>query len=182
MLDGFQVFLLAAGRGRRQGGPKAWLLHEGRPLLERQLDFLLSLFPPANIAVSVQAEWSGRLRTPGVRWAPVDPDRTPLESLQTLIRGARQAPSFVYHVDMPVWEPRVFAALAAAKAEPAAVPVHQGRRGHPVLLSPRAQSELLLLEPASGRLDAWLRSRPCAEVAVPFPCIHENWNVPAQSV
>jgi len=53
-----QVYLLAAGRGLRSGGPKAWQSslqgqsrlavppkagqeHEGKALLERQMDFLL---------------------------------------------------------------------------------------------------------------------------------------------
>jgi CTP:molybdopterin cytidylyltransferase MocA len=79
---------------------------------------------------------------------------------------------------MRVWEPEVFRVLAerGAAAE-AAAPVLGGRRGHPVFLSARLREDLLSLDPGSDRLDVWLRSRRLLEIDVPYPCIHDNWNV-----
>ncbi|MDD5627713.1 MAG: NTP transferase domain-containing protein [Elusimicrobia bacterium] len=177
-----QAYLLAAGRGRRAGGPKAWRLCEGRPLVERQLDFLRRLFPARSVAVSIQGEWLERCRAlePRAAWVPVDPDAPALAAVLALARALPMRRwTFLYHVDMRVWEPGLFRLLAARtvriRAE-AVVPVQGGRRGHPVLLSPRLRDGLLALDPARDRLDLWLRARRVAEAGVTYPCIHDNWN------
>ena len=175
-----QAYLLAAGRGRRAGGPKAWRDCEGRPLLERQLDFLRGLLPPERIAVSIQEGWLERCRAlePAAAWTPVDPDAPALASVQALARALPlDRPTFLYHVDMRVWEPRLFRTLAGAGGGAEALaPVQGGRRGHPVLLSPALRDGLLGLDPGNDRLDVWLRSRRLVETGVPYPCIHDNWN------
>jgi CTP:molybdopterin cytidylyltransferase MocA len=176
------ALLLAAGRGRRAGGPKAWLQWEGLTLLERQLRFLCGHFEAGRIAISIQEPWLARARAldGGVRWTPVDPDAPMLAAVQALLRAAGPGPAFLHHVDMPVWEAELFEALdAAARAWPAAaacMPVHAGRRGHPVLLTERAAADVLALDPARDRLDAWLRTARAREVPVDSPCVLENWN------
>ena len=180
--------LLAAGRGRRAGGPKAWLEHQGRPLLLRQLDFLLERFAPEDISVSIQKSWASRCAAlhAGVRWVEVDPDSPPMASLLEILR-ARPGRSwmFFYHVDMPVWEPGLFEALyerslGVAPDLDAVVPTFQGRRGHPVLLSPSSIEELLKVDPARERLDEWLKARKVSALELPFACVLQNWNSPPQ--
>jgi CTP:molybdopterin cytidylyltransferase MocA len=177
-----QLFLLAAGRGRRAGGPKAWRDCEGRPLLERQLEFLGTILPLESVAVSIQEGWLERCRAlaPRVAWTPVDPEAPALAAVLALARALPLARwTFLYHVDMRVWEPEVFSLLAQAAASQEAealAPLEGGRRGHPVLLSPRLESGLLALDPGRDRLDLWLRSRRVEAVPVPHPCIHDNWN------
>jgi CTP:molybdopterin cytidylyltransferase MocA len=179
-----RVYLLAAGRGKRAGGPKAWLEHQGRPLLERQVHFLRSLFPGDRIAVSIQADWLGQCLAldPRVRWVGVDPDLSPLASLQALWRALPlESWGLVYHVDMPVWEPALFRALqeaAESSEKDAVVPSLQGKRGHPVALAPRAAEALLALDPAVDRLDQWLRAHQVEELEVSSPSAVENWNSP----
>ncbi len=179
-----QVYLLAAGRGRRAGGPKAWLPAHGKPLLERHLSFLCKRFPGDAVAVSIQEAWEGRCRllAPEVRWTCVDPDLPALASLQALVR--RSAPpqgrwAFVYHVDMPVWEPALFDALLArtpvSKAD-AVVPCFAGRGGHPLLVRAGGLEAIGKLDAATDRLDAWLRGRRVERLDVPWPCVVENWN------
>lgn len=177
-----QAYLLAAGRGRRAGGPKAWRDCGGKPLLQRQVEFLRGLLPASDVAVSVQADWLERCRAlePGAAWVPADPEAAALASVQALARALPlRRWTFLYHVDMRVWEPELFRLLAGRAAEggaEAVVPARGGRRGHPVLLSPRLQEGLLALDAARDRLDCWLRSRRVAELPVPYPCIHDNWN------
>lgn len=177
-----QAYLLAAGRGRRAGGPKAWRDCEGRPLLERQLEFLGKVLPLESVAVSIQADWLERCRAlePRVVWAPVDPEAPALAAVLALARAQPlERWTFLYHVDMRVWEPELFRLLAARAAEggaEAVVPVQGGRRGHPVLLSPGLRDSLLALNPGKDRLDVWLRSRSVAEFPVPQTCVHDNWN------
>jgi len=183
MLMDRQVYLLAAGQGRRAGGPKAWLTHKGEPLLERQLGFLLTLFTPASITVSVQEPWLERCAVihRGVRWVPVDPERAALASFQALLRQVPAARwSFLYHVDMPVWEERLFLELSdRAEEEPEAdafLPEFEGRGGHPLLLSPAAAEAAAALDPAEDRLDHWLRSIRVRRIPTSSRAAVENWN------
>lgn len=175
-------YLLAAGRGTRAGGPKAWLPHDGRTLLESQLAFLLTRFRPEQICVTIQEEWRARCEelNRGVNWIAADPDAPAFASLRKILDGAaREDWSFVHHVDMPVWVPELFDALAAEAGEAdvdAVAPRYAGRRGHPVLLSPRAQAALKLVDASAGRLDRWLEGRRVRDVEVPFACVRENWN------
>ncbi|MFA6028334.1 MAG: nucleotidyltransferase family protein [Elusimicrobiota bacterium] len=181
------ALLLAAGRGKRAGGPKAWLDCGGTTLLERQVRFLRGRFPPLAVAVSVQPLWLDRCRAldGGVHWVPVDPDLPPLAALQSLLEVLHDGRwAFLHHVDMPVWEGELFDALWARRADAerggseAVVPVHGGRGGHPVLLAPAALAALRALDPLAERLDRWLHGRPTLRVDVPQACVLENWNLP----
>lgn len=171
-----RVRLLAAGRGRRAGGPKAWGPYAGKTLLEAQLGFLATVTAPENIDIAIQGEWLERCRalSPRVNWIAADPDGTPLASLQALLKATPRAPSFIIHVDMPAFDLRVWRALEAAGGD--AVPVHEGRRGHPVLLSAETLDEAARLDPATGRLDELLRGRAVTEVPVSTDVILANLN------
>ena len=178
------VYLLAAGKGQRAGGPKAWQERDGRALLETQVDFLRPRFDADAITVSIQPAWLDRCvrLLPGAHWIGVDADATPLGALQALLR-ARPLDrwSFLYHVDMPVWEEALFEQLASgitSSLHAARVPTFHGRGGHPVLLAPRCHDALLALDAGTDRLDHWLRTASVERVELPFACIRENWNEP----
>jgi molybdenum cofactor cytidylyltransferase len=174
---GARVLLLAAGRGRRAGGPKAWRPFAGKTLLEEQLEFFRSLVGPAGLSVAIQEEWRARCAalSPETRWVAADPGAAPLSSLQRLIADAPPVRSFILHVDMPVFDRSVYESLLAVEGD-AVVPTFDGRRGHPVLLSPAALAEISRLAPAKDRLDEWLRSRHVAEVHVSTDVIFRNLN------
>ena len=171
-----RVLLLAAGHGKRAGGPKAWLEHEGKPMLEAQLEFLRTITPLSRVTASIQAPWLDRCRelSDEVIWIPVNPDLSPLASLQTLIRAQRVEWSYVYHVDMPVFDAAVFAKLAEAGGD--AAPIRAGKRGHPVMLSTITLLEVLRLDPATDRLDEFLAKRGVEAVEVASALIHKNLN------
>jgi CTP:molybdopterin cytidylyltransferase MocA len=182
-------YILAAGRGQRAGGPKAWQVHEGKSLLERHVDFLRHRVPAKYIAVSIQEEWLQRCHAlqEDIHWVPANPDMSPLSSLQLL---AQQLPltrwTFLYHVDMPLWSASVFTQLQSAISSPsegsdgdkaeAIVPTYRGRGGHPILLSPRLAVALQKLDPRQDRLDHWLRQRQTTRCEVTDSIIHQNWN------
>ena len=176
MIDA-RLLLLAAGRGSRAGGPKAWRPHRSTSLLESHLDFFVPLLGAAGVSVAIQPEWKDRCRalSPRTLWVEANPDATPLDSLQRLVAASPAARSFVLHVDMPVFDAEVYAALWKADAD-VAVPVHDGRRGHPVLLSPAALNAVARLDPARDRLDAWLRARGALEVLVAAEAVLSNEN------
>lgn len=171
-----RVRLLAAGRGKRAGGPKAWGPYGGKTLLEAQVGFLATVTAPENLDIAVQGEWLERCRelSPRVNWVAADPEGSALASLQALLKAAPRARSFVIHVDMPVFDLRVWRALAAAPGD--AVPVYEGRRGHPALLTAATLDEVARLDPATGRLDQFLRGRAVTEVPVNTDVIFANLN------
>ncbi|MEK7388767.1 MAG: nucleotidyltransferase family protein [Elusimicrobiota bacterium] len=180
-LKGAAAYLLAAGRGRRAGGPKAWREHEGQSLLARQVGFLTGLLPAASVAVSVQDEWLERCRSlhPDVRWVAVDGDGSPLRSLQALLVEAPVSGwVFLHHVDMPVWNARLFHALhqQAEKDFDAVRPRFRGKGGHPLLISGTCAREIAGLDGESDRLDYWLKGKTVREPELDFPEILENWN------
>jgi CTP:molybdopterin cytidylyltransferase MocA len=134
-----RAYLLAAGHGRRSGGPKAWREVDGQALLVRHVAFAREHFGEANLTVAIQSEWHRRCEDLSslVRWVSVDPDAPPLASLLALTRAVPlDRWGFVYHVDMPLWDISIFERLAArARAEPrvdAVVPTYEGKGGHPV--------------------------------------------------
>lgn len=197
-MTGLRVYLLAAGRGTRAGGPKAWGPYAGKTMLEAQLRFLSSVVAPEDAFVAIQAGWLERCRALSSRanWVAADPEGTPLSSLQRLLTmappgrslttygGGTSLPygsvvrSFILHVDMPVFDRRVWEALAASSGD--AAPVHNGRRGHPVILTAVTLASVARLNPATGRLDVFLRGRPVAEVAVETDAIFANFNEAAK--
>lgn len=171
-----RVLLLAAGRGRRAGGPKAWRPYKGKTFLEAHLEFFFDLLGPEAVSVAVQDGWRERCRalSPKTVWVAADPDATPLDSLQRLIAASPAARSFVLHVDMPIFERTVYESLWSAAGD-AVVPVFDGRRGHPVLLAPSAFEEIGRLDPKTARLDSWLKDR-AVDAAVSTDSIHRNFN------
>jgi CTP:molybdopterin cytidylyltransferase MocA len=174
-----RVLLLAAGHGRRAGGPKAWMPRGGKPLVEAQLDFLMTMTLPEKICVAIQADWLDYCRelSSKVLWVPVNPDLPALSSLQSLIRADRVEKSYVLHVDMPVFDPVVFAQLAASGGD--AVPSFNGKRGHPVLLSTLTLLDVQRLDPGRDRLDEFLGRRGIAVVPVESELILSNLNAAA---
>ncbi|MEK7232685.1 MAG: nucleotidyltransferase family protein [Elusimicrobiota bacterium] len=175
-MSGLRVRLLAAGQGKRAGGPKAWGPYDGKTLLEAQVGFLATVTAPENIDIAIQEEWLDRCRdlSPRVNWVTADPEGEALASLQALLKATARARSFVIHVDMPVFDLRVWRTLAASPGD--AVPVHKGRRGHPVLLTAATLDAVARLDPATGRLDEFLRGRVVTEVPAPTDMILVNLN------
>lgn len=179
-LDGARVLLLAAGRGRRSGGPKAWRPYEGTTLLEAQLAFFRGLVGDKNVSVAIQRDWLDRCSelSRETAWVSTDPDASPLSSLQGLIKASPAARSFVLHVDMPIFVRGIYEDLWQVDAD-AVAPVFEGHRGHPVLLSPQSLAEIAKLDPATDRLDHWLRGHHVREAKVETAVIHLNLNEPA---
>lgn len=149
--------VLAAGRSRRMGSPKAWLDAGGQPFVVRLLGSLrtagvarcLVVAPVHDAAMQAvcDAHAAELLVNP-------DPERGMLSSihigLRALRTGGATAPAvdalFVAPVDCPRVQPQTLALLIAqfaATHAPIVVPSHGGRRGHPVLFAARLFDELL---------------------------------------
>lgn len=195
------VVVLAAGRSSRMGEPKGLVLVEGRPWIAHQLDALQGR-PPRRVILVLghdRARYLEAVLGLGRRVDLVtnpDPDRGPFSSLQVGLSAVdAEQSTFVLPVDVPVpsqavWdalevalggrETATGAALGPGSVE-AAIPVHDGRGGHPVLLGPAFIARLVERDPARSRLDEELRALPppkLARVPVEDPRIRLNLNAP----
>ena len=132
--------LLAAGAGRRMGGPKALLRMGGQSFLARAAHLLAR--PGVASVVAVLGHEAARVRaeagTPaGV--SLVENDRYEDGMLSSILRGLEEAERLgadavlLHPVDHPLVDPatvdRVVAALEGGAV--IAVPTHADRRGHP---------------------------------------------------
>ncbi len=184
----WNAVILAAGRGRRMGGPKALLDMGGATLLELQIRALGA----AGQIVVVVAEslWEARLGpnrggtplpqgqgmyvpNPRVEEGPFKSIRLGLEALDD------DAPVLIVPVDCPVpTEAPELLLRAAATGLAWVAPTRGGRRGHPVLLTGAGRITVLDAGPDATLRDL-LAGAPGAEVPMDSPLIHCNLNTPS---
>ncbi|MDM4719541.1 NTP transferase domain-containing protein [Micromonospora sp. WMMA1363] len=169
--------VLAAGAGRRYGGPKALVGYEGRPLVLRARDTLAAGgCAPVLVVVGAHAEavtalvGSGVVRNPAWVTGMGSSLRAGLAALETTAVTA----VVVLLVDTPdIGVEAVRRVVAAARPDALVVAGYRGRRwGHPVLLG----REHWVGVAASATMDRgardYLRQRravvrvvPCADIA-----------------
>jgi molybdopterin-guanine dinucleotide biosynthesis protein A len=121
------VAILAGGRSRRMGVPKAGVRLDGRPLLDHVVDAArgAGLRP-----VVVAKRGSGLPPTDVPRWDEPDEPQHPLTGVATALRRAN-APVVVVPVDLPYVASGLLAAIAAHPARLAVV--EAAGRLHPLL-------------------------------------------------
>ena len=168
------AILLAAGEGRRMGGPKALLRLGEATLLAR----CLALFSSAGVpAIAVLGAEADRVRAeagvPGGAMMVVN-ERWPEGMLTSVWLGLDAAEdlgaeaALVHPVDNPLVAPDTVAAVVAALEAGAAiaVPSHAGRRGHPAGFARSVWPDLRSAPPEGGAR-AVLRARADLVVHVP---------------
>jgi molybdenum cofactor cytidylyltransferase len=140
----FEAIVLAAGLGARFGGGKLLAPFRGRPLIAGALTIALKS-PAASVVIAI-GEHDAQLETTALNlddYADVRVVKVvnPARGMgASLAAAARAVPTdidgvFVFLGDMPLVGPEVARALARALTGRGgiAAPVHDGRRGHPVL-------------------------------------------------
>jgi molybdenum cofactor cytidylyltransferase len=182
------------------GVAKAGLLHDGRTFLARVVGALHDGGIADVVVVSGSAHEAVLAALPVSQHVPVlrnpEPERGQLSSLKValaalLARDVRPAAAVVALVDHPAIRAQTVAALIAAWAKgtvgdvppdgPAiVVPVHDGRRGHPVLFAADVWNELLATPDALGAR-AVVHARPArvVELEVDDPGIRIDVDTPA---
>jgi molybdenum cofactor cytidylyltransferase len=140
--------ILAAGESRRMGRPKALLDWRGVTVIEHMTALLGEVAEPVIVVVGTHA---GEIRGLGLRATLVvnpNPERGMLSSLQSGLDAVPPDAGAVLFtpVDYPAVSPATIRALAAAAGTASlAIPVFEGRRGHPVLIARPLMEELLAL-------------------------------------
>jgi len=147
--------VLAAGRSRRMGRPKALLQHEGESFVARAVRVLRAggcagVWVVAGseddpVAERVAAEagrcGAGLVRNPRPDSEQVDSLRLAVRALPSDAEAAVFTP--VDHPRLPVGAVRAVIDAFRRTAAPLVVPAHGGQRGHPTLLSSALFGELL---------------------------------------
>jgi len=172
--------VLAAGRSRRMGRPKAFLRLDGRTFLERAVTALrdggcdpviVVAGPRGDAAADETAEAAGRLgaraaRNPDAGSPQVASLRAGLSAL-----GDDSEAAVVTPVDIPRADAEVVRGLIAAfraNGCPVAQPFDGARHGHPVLFARRVWSELMADPlPDGARTVIHAHAAERAEVRVP---------------
>lgn len=171
------AIVLAAGESRRMGFPKALLPIDGHTFLEH----ILGAFAASRIAaryVVVGAHRDRILAEVDLSGAGVVfNEQWEQGQLSSLVAGLRALPPDTYDavmmvlVDHPLIDPAMVDALIGAfeaTAAPIVVPVHDGRRGHPVLFAARLVPELLAA-PLHQGARAVVRAHADEVLEVPSP-------------
>lgn len=153
MFRDIALLVLAAGRSRRMGSPKALVEFEGRPLVEHLLaPPLLRDFGDVVVVLGHHHEaLLPAIARAGCRYVVNrNPDQGRTGSAQVGLRMLRASirAVFVQPVDCPIILPRTYAALATALgSSDVVIPCFRGQRGHPPLFSARNVPQILAASP-----------------------------------
>jgi CTP:molybdopterin cytidylyltransferase MocA len=190
--SGIEALVLSAGASSRLGRPKALLDFGGKTTLERVLETMGEAGVPGGVVVVGESaatlagsvdpapfRWienpcpeAGRTGSIRVGWEAIDPGNDVL----------------LWPVDRPLASPATVTALLAARGGTAAtetedapspeaatviVPLHDGGRGHPIVLPADLRAVLLAAPPDEGLREIIRRTGVARrEVAVDDPGIH----------
>jgi molybdenum cofactor cytidylyltransferase len=182
----FGAVILAAGRSRRMGFPKAMLPWGGPTLLEAWVELLRGAgFGPVAVVVGVEAAMLQATGLSDVRWVH-NPDPAASGLRESLILGLdalpADRPALFTPVDVPPTSREVLDALRGAWVDPepfAVVPEHAGAPGHPVLVGSRFVARLFEGQPGD-RIDHLLEwaTRRTTRVAVSDPRVTADLDEP----
>ncbi|MBI1860182.1 MAG: nucleotidyltransferase family protein [Deltaproteobacteria bacterium] len=169
----FPVVILAGGQGARMGSPKTMLTHSGFPgyWLAEQVRRLNALaeFGVGSIVIVVGHHASREMAAfPLLNLIPnPNPSLGTFSSLQWGLKAFNTG-AFVLPIDVPcpsgyVWQRLIDNTTPDTLA---AVPIYEGRGGHPVLISPNLAEQILELDPtaSNSRLDRILATLPAHQI------------------
>lgn len=157
------AIILSAGKSERMGSPKALLQYRGQSFLATILAAIASARMAPVIVVAGHHYDAISKEFPGVQIA-FNPDYE--QGMSTSVQaGIRALPvgldgAAVFLVDHPMVDRQTIDALVARLAPGRiVVPVHDGRRGHPVLFAAELFDEILGLKSDQG-LNTVVRRQP----------------------
>ena len=182
------VAILAAGESQRMGHPKALLPYRGTTFV----DHLISVTRHPRVGVTrivlgAGAEEIRRRLSVDPAWIVVNPDwpKGQLSSLQAAVRSIASVPTeglILCPVDHPLVSAHLVALLIEkfdSTGKQIVLPVHNGRRGHPLIFRASLYEELLAASDEVGaRQVVWAHADSIAEVPTEEEGVLLNLNDP----
>ena len=177
--------ILAAGFSRRAGVWKMALPIKGRTVIERAI---MGMYPVVERIIVVGGYNFKNLLKIIEKYEkalPVYNENFPLGMFTSIQKGVEKVSGdrfFILPGDIPLVRPSTYKYMLEQKGD-IIVPVYEGRKGHPVLLS-YAMKELLLDEERDSNLKAFINRMGFKEVIVDDPFIRmdidtleDYWNL-----
>ena len=182
------AIVLAAGQSRRMGFPKALLPIAGHTFVEHVISGLAaSRVAAIYLVLGSDAERIQREVDVGPARVVIN-ERWELGQLSSLVAGLQAAAAepvdavIMALVDHPLVDPAVVNAIIAAfgsTGRPIVLPVHDGRRGHPVLFAARLIPDLLAAPMEEGaRAVVRAHAGEVLEVPAPAPGVIADIDTP----
>jgi len=177
--------ILAAGFSRRAGVWKMALPIKGRTVIERAI---MGMYPVVNRIIVVGGYNFKNLLKIIEKYEKVFPvynENFPLGMFTSVQKGVEKVSGdrfFILPGDIPLVKPSTYKYMLEQEGD-IIVPVYEGRKGHPVLLS-YAMKELLLDEERGSNLKAFINRMGFKKVIVDDPFIRmdidtleDYWNM-----
>ena len=177
--------ILAAGFSRRAGVWKMALPIKGRTVIERAI---MGMYPVVERIIVVGGYNFKNLLKIIEKYEKVFPvynENFPLGMFTSVQKGVEKVSGdrfFIFPGDIPLVKPSTYKYMLEQEGD-IIVPVYEGRKGHPVLLS-YAMKELLLDEERDSNLKAFINRMGFKEVVVDDPFIRmdidtleDYWNM-----
>ncbi len=177
--------ILAAGFSRRAGVWKMALPIKGRTVIEMSI---MGMYPVVNRIIVVGGYNFKNLLKIIKKYEKVFPvynENFPLGMFTSVQKGVEKVSGdrfFILPGDIPLVKPSTYKCMLEQEGD-IIVPVYEGRKGHPVLLS-YAMKELLLDEERDSNLKAFINRMGFKEVIVDDPFIRmdidtleDYWNL-----
>ncbi len=185
-LQGVTAVVPAAGRSTRFGAMKLLADVDGRRLIERTIAALLDAGVARVVVVSRDpGVFSGVALLADPRVATIvnaEPERGMFSSIQAGLAAAGGRVVLVLPADMPFVSAETVAAVVACAVATGSVvvPVHLGRRGHPIAIPRPLCDRLLALTPTTTLKDGLaVLGQPVVGLDVADPGILHDVDVPA---
>jgi molybdenum cofactor cytidylyltransferase len=181
------ALLLAAGESTRMGRQKALLPWQDTTLLEYQLTRLAAVDAIAEIVVVTghEPDEIERMATQSARTVVARNDAYRVGKVSSIRAGlsgiAEENDILLLAVDQPRTSEvhRTLIQRHHSAGAMITVPVHAGRRGHPIVFSGTLMSELLAISEATQGVRAVLQRHPVLEVGFEDPIVVLDLNTPA---
>lgn len=181
------ALILAAGRSTRMGAFKPLLPLDGRTLLEKIIEAyrLAGISRMLVVLGHRSAEVKGLLDKGKIDWVVNEKyDQGMFSSVLTGVKHLRPdcKAFFLHPADIPLVRPETLTGLSAAMTEKKPLicyPFHNGRRGHPPLISAKLIPDILAFDEPGGLRALLSRHQPNAlHIECPDQGILMNLNTP----
>lgn len=160
--------ILAAGMSSRMSEWKMLLPFDGKSIIETCVENALVVCKKVIVVVGYRSSEIRQIfrYTEGIIIIEnTDYKKGMFTSVQTGMSAVKTDYFFISHGDLPLIPPNVYSVLSVYKGSKAVFPVHNGKRGHPVLL-PKTIIERVLGEKEDSSMKELLSKYPTQQVGV----------------
>ncbi len=183
----YSVIILAGGNSTRMGFPKPWLIKGNTTFLSAIIDSY-KRFGIKNIVVVLNKkfaspEWEIELNDVKKNATLIlnsTPQKGRLYSLSLGVKAIKSDFALIHNVDNPFVDDTVLETLISHKIDGITIPSFKGKGGHPVIISPSIQKEIVGNYQRYETLKEVFANFPKKRIEVKNDAILKNINTPQE--